>query len=181
MGLSRTLNRHREALNKLRTSSLRASSVSPKRTCALLSIKPRFALAILNGEKRFEFRRKAFTQPVKVVLVYATMPVKQVIAEFEVRGIISGGLDSLWRRTRNFAGIEKKVFFEYFRGVQVGHAIEIGKVKRYKDPYCPIEKFGIRPPQSFVYVNRAGSIPANEQVALSAGRHQDPLSTSEAT
>jgi predicted transcriptional regulator len=93
--------------------------------------------------------------------VYATIPVRQVVAEFEVRSVITGGLDSLWRRTRNFAGIEKKVFFEYFKGVQIGHAIEIGKVKRYKEPYCPIEKLGIRPPQSFVYVSGVKSMSVN--------------------
>jgi predicted transcriptional regulator len=126
-----------------------------------LSIRPNFASAILNGEKRFEFRRKKFAHSVKVVLVYATIPVRQVVAEFEVRSVISSRLDSLWRQTRNFAGIEKKVFLEYFRGVQIGHAIEIGKVKRYKEPYCPIEKLGIRPPQSFVYVSGSRSMPLN--------------------
>lgn len=157
MGLSRTLNQHREGLSKLRANSSKPLSASPKRTHALLSIRPNFASAILNGEKRFEFRRKKFAHSVKVVLVYATIPVRQVVAEFEVRSVISSGLDSLWRQTRNFAGIEKKVFLQYFKGVQVGHAIEIGKVKRYKEPYCPIEKLGIRPPQSFVYINGAGT------------------------
>ena len=134
MGLSRTLNQHREGLNKLRANSSKPSSASPKPTHALLSIRPKFALAILNGEKRFEFRRKKFVHSVKVVLVYATIPVRQVVAEFEVRSVISSRLDSLWRQTRNFAGIEKRVFLEYFRGVQIGHAIEIGKVKRYELP-----------------------------------------------
>lgn len=122
-----------------------------------MSIRPNFASAILSGEKRFEFRRRKFAQSVEVVLVYATIPIRQVVAEFEVKSVISSGLDSLWRQTRNFAGIEKKVFLQYFKGVQIGHAIEIGKVTRYKEPYCPIEKLGIRPPQSFVYINGAGT------------------------
>ena len=161
MGLSRTLSQHREGLNKSHSNSSKLSYGFPKRTCALLSIRPNFASAILNGEKRFEFRRRKFAPSVKVVLVYATIPVRQVVAEFEVRSVITGGLDSLWRRTRNFAGIEKKVFLEYFKGVQIGHAIEIGKVKRYKEPYCPIEKLGIRPPQSFAYVSGARSVSVN--------------------
>ena len=157
MGLSRTLRQHREGLSKLRANSSKPLSAFPKRTHALLSIRPKFALAILSGEKRFEFRRRKFAQSVEVVLVYATIPIRQVVAEFEVKSVISSGLDSLWRQTRNFAGIEKKVFLQYFKGVQIGHAIEIGKVKRYKEPYCPIEKLGIRPPQSFVYINGAGT------------------------
>lgn len=111
-----------------------------------------FASAILSGKKRFEFRRRIFAQSVEVVLIYSTVPVKQVVAEFRVKAVLTGNLDYLWRRTRDFAGIEKKVFFEYFKGVHVGHAIEIGQVTRYKYPYCPIQKLGIRPPQSYVYL-----------------------------
>ncbi|MGE0468663.1 MAG: hypothetical protein AB7L09_07850 [Nitrospira sp.] len=106
----------------------------------------------MSGKKRFEFRRRIFAQSVDIVLVYSTVPVKQVVAEFRVKAVISGNLNSLWKRTKDFAGIEKRVFREYFKGVQVGHAIEIGRVKRYKDPYCPIKKLGIRPPQSYAYV-----------------------------
>ena len=117
-----------------------------------MSIRPRFASAILSGEKRYEFRRRIFIQPVKVVVVYATVPIRRVVAEFEVRAVISGAPGTLWRRTRRFAGIERKLFFKYFRGAKVGHAIEIGDVKSYEIPYCPIERLGIKPPQSFVYL-----------------------------
>jgi predicted transcriptional regulator len=119
-----------------------------------LSIKPEFASAIISGSKKFEFRRAIFSQTVDVVVVYVTVPVKQIVCEFDVRNIISGDLDLLWKRTRRFAGIEKRVFCEYFRGMKVGHAIEIGEVRTYKTPYCPIKQLGIKPPQSFLYLSR---------------------------
>ncbi|MBI6731014.1 ASCH domain-containing protein, partial [Pseudomonas amygdali] len=40
----------------------------------LLSIKPEYAEKILQGEKRFEFRKSVFKNPdVRTVVIYATM------------------------------------------------------------------------------------------------------------
>lgn len=128
-------------------------SDSPNPTRALLSIKPNFAYAILRGEKKYEFRRSIFTRPVDVVVLYATAPVRRVVAEFEVCSVISQPLQTLWDRTKKFAGIGEEYFFRYFQGRVYGHAIEIGEVRPYKSPFCPIERFGIRPPQSFVYLD----------------------------
>lgn len=133
------------------TNSRRLSDF-PKRTKALLSIKPEFAYAILNGEKRYEFRRKIFARPVDVILVYATMPVGRVIAEFDVRSVISDSPQELWNRTNRFAGIDKDRFFQYFDGSEEGYAIEVGDVRTYDNSVCPMEAFGIAPPQSFAYI-----------------------------
>ncbi len=43
-------------------------------------------------------------------------------------------------------------FFNYFRGRDVGHAIAIGSVRKYAAPLELAAAFGIRAPQSFVYV-----------------------------
>jgi len=118
----------------------------------LLSIKPRFASAIFKGEKRFEFRKNIFSRPVDIVIVYATVPVRRVVGEFDVRSVIGEPLPSLWERTRRFAGIEEDFFFRYFEGREYGYAIEVGEVRTYERPFCPIEHLGIRPPQSFVYL-----------------------------
>lgn len=117
-----------------------------------MSIKPKYAEAIFRGEKRFEFRRVVFKQPVKVVVVYTTSPVSQVAGEFEVDAVISDSVERLWRRTKNEAGIDRKVFFRYFSGRKLAHAIVIGSVRRYPRPHDLAEKFGIRPPQSFAYL-----------------------------
>ncbi|MHB1000394.1 MAG: ASCH domain-containing protein [Armatimonadota bacterium] len=128
------------------------SSNSQKWTKALLSIKPEFAYAILNGKKRYEFRRKIFSQPVDVVLIYATMPIGKIIAEFDVLSVISDSPKELWRQTNEFAGIDEDRFFQYFDGYECGYAIEIGNVRTYVNTICPIETFGILPPQSFAYI-----------------------------
>lgn len=134
-------------------SSLRQSSDSQKQTHVLLSIRPPFAEAILRGAKRYEFRRTIFSRRVDVVLMYVTAPVQKVVAEFDVVSVISEPLPRLWSRTRKYAGINEALFYRYFSGLQRGHAIAIGEVRLYISPFCPVEQLGLRPPQSFVYLD----------------------------
>jgi predicted transcriptional regulator len=117
-----------------------------------LSIKKPYADAIFNGHKRFEFRRSIFRKPVDVVVVYVTNPTGQVAGEFEVCGVLEETVEDLWNQTSSHAGIDREGFFEYFHGCDVGYAIVIGEVRRYQKPLDLAETFGIRPPQSFVYI-----------------------------
>lgn len=117
-----------------------------------MSIKPPFAEAILRGEKRFEFRKVIFARPVDIIVVYVTVPVKRVVAEFDIRCILRNRVSKLWEHTRLHAGIDEDYFRSYFRGREYGYAIEVGEVRVYDDPVCPMEEFGVRPPQSFVYL-----------------------------
>lgn len=118
----------------------------------MLSIRPPYAEAIFRGEKRFEFRRAIFRQNVDVVIVYITSPTCLIVGEFDVAGVISDSVEDLWSRTSRHAGIDRDGFFDYFRGRDVGHAIAIGSVRKYRTPLDLARTFGIRAPQSFVYV-----------------------------
>lgn len=111
-------------------------------------------MAIVRGEKRYEFRRTRFAERIDVILVYATVPIGRVIGEFEVKGVIRDAPEALWRLTREFAGLGLESFDEYFEGREVGYAIEIGEVRKYRVPFCPRRRLGVRPPQSFVYLDR---------------------------
>ncbi len=121
-------------------------------THALLSIKPRYAEAIFGGQKRYEFRRTIFRRDVRVVVVYITSPVSMVAGEFDVQRVISDDVASLWRRTQAKAGIDCAGFFDYFAGCDVGHAIAIGEVRLYPKLLDVSKSFGLRAPQSFVYL-----------------------------
>ena len=127
------------------------SSNSPEPIRALLSIKPPFAEAIFSGTKAFEFRRVAFSRAVDIVVVYVTAPVKLVIGEFDVAGMLNEPISQLWETTRSFAGIAKEYFLAYFAGRDQGLALRIGEVRRYARP-TRIEEWGVKPPQSFVYL-----------------------------
>jgi predicted transcriptional regulator len=117
-----------------------------------LSIRAPYAEAIFRGEKRFEFRRAIFRKTVDVVVVYTTSPTSLVVGEFDVTEIISESIEELWSRTSQYAGIDQELFFNYFKGRGIGHAIAIGKVRKYKKPLELSGAFGIRAPQSFVYI-----------------------------
>ena len=125
-----------------------------KQTRVLLSIKPSFAEAILRGEKKYEYRRTTFSRQVDVILIYVTAPIRRVVAEFDVISILSEPLPRLWNLTRKYAGIDKALFFRYFNGLKRGHAITIGDIRRYRLPFCPIEQLGLKPPQSFAYLDK---------------------------
>jgi len=118
-----------------------------------LSIKPEYAEAILDGEKRFELRRKIFRdRSVTRVVIYASSPVKRVVGEVEVKGIIEAHPDDLWERTRDGACVARDFFDEYFKNRDVGYAIEVAHPKRYTTPLSLSAFCVARPPQSFCYL-----------------------------
>lgn len=152
MGLSTTSRARHEALSPSRRNNSARSSTSLKPSRALLSIRPEYAEAIFDGRKRFEFRRSIFREDIKIVIVYMSSPVKQVVGEFSVEGVITDDIDALWDRTESQAGIDRDKFMHYFAGRAMGYAIEIGKVRRYAKPRNLEETYGVRPPQSFLYL-----------------------------
>ena len=123
-------------------------------TSVLLSIKPEFVEKIFSGLKRYEFRRVIFkSKSVNKVVVYASHPVQRVVGEFEVDGILALSRNQLWQQTKQFSGIAKTYFDEYFADKEMAYAIKIKSAKRYARPMtleylCP----SARPPQSFMYL-----------------------------
>jgi predicted transcriptional regulator len=119
---------------------------------ALLSIRPEFARSILAGTKRFEYRRVPFTRPVDTVILYASSPLRLIVGEFRVKRLHRAPLDILWRSTRRYAGITRARFYEYFRELETGFAIEVDAPHAYKTPF-PLDRiYSSNPPQSFVYL-----------------------------
>lgn len=126
---------------------------SDRSLALLLSIKPRFARAIMSGDKRVEFRRGPYRGDVKVVLVYATSPVQKLIGYFEVAFVEESSPTVLWRKYRRVGGIEYGEYKRYYTGAQRAVAIGVGKVHRL-DVERPLSRLGpgTVPPQSFRYV-----------------------------
>jgi predicted transcriptional regulator len=120
----------------------------------LLSIKPEFADKIFSGEKKYEYRKVIFKREVSTVVVYATCPVGRVIGEFEIDSVLSEPPRDLWEKTKDFSGITKAFFSEYFNGREKGYAIKVGKIKKYKEALPPTRLFdkNFVAPQSFRYL-----------------------------
>ena len=121
----------------------------------LLSIKPEFAMKIFSGTKKYEYRRAIFkNRDIGIVIVYATDPVRRVIGEFEIEHILYDEPQSLWLKTKNYAGISEKRFFDYFTNKLKGYAIKVKKATMYDDP-LPLNSLQVSsPPQSFVYISQ---------------------------
>lgn len=121
----------------------------------LMSIKPKYVEGILNGSKHFEFRRAIFKQDlVDRVIIYASSPVKKVVAEFDVADIMADSPEFLWERCKDHSGIDKESFMRYFSDKEKGFSIVIKNLTIYKkpiDPYKRLENF--RPPQSYMYLD----------------------------
>ena len=118
----------------------------------LLSINPEYVERILNKTKRFEYRTKVAKKDVKAILVYCTFPTKMVVAKVKIKSILCDTPNNLWERTKEFSGISKKFFDEYFKDREIAYAYELGEIIEYKKPK-PLKDFGIEfAPQSFVYV-----------------------------
>lgn len=119
----------------------------------VLSIKPEFANKIFDGTKKFEFRKAIFkNEKIKTVIVYASSPVQKVIGEFEIEEIINHDIDTLWGLTQDYSGITEDYFYQYFAEREIGYAIKIKKVKKYKKPKNLKADFNLTPPQSFAYL-----------------------------
>jgi predicted transcriptional regulator len=119
----------------------------------LLSIKPEYVDRIFSGEKKYEFRRVIFKdQEVKTIIIYATSPIQKVVGELSIESILFDQVNSLWKTTSQNAGISEENFYQYFKDRAFGYAIKIEKTKKYRYPLSVQGRFGIMPPQSFIYV-----------------------------
>lgn len=129
----------------------------------LLSINPEYVERILNKTKRFEYRTKVAKKEVKSILVYCTSPTKMVVAEVKIKSILCDTPNNLWERTKEFSGISKKFFDEYFKNREIAYAYELGEILEYKNPR-PLKDFGIEfAPQSFMYIDLLGSYKGGEE------------------
>ena len=119
----------------------------------LLSIKPEFANKIFDGTKKYEFRKSIFKRnDIKIVVVYASSPVKQVIGEFEIEKILCQEVELLWRITQQFAGINKDFYDNYFADKEMAFAIQVGKIRKFQKPKRLSDYDIDYAPQSFAYL-----------------------------
>lgn len=120
---------------------------------ALLSIKPEFARQIFAGTKRYEFRRTVFKrEDLEGVLVYASSPIQRVIGEFQIEEIIADDPESVWRRTRKYAGVSRAYYMSYFWGRDKAYAIKVSSPRLFQRGRKLSHYHVETAPQSFVYV-----------------------------
>ena len=132
----------------------RGPAEEPLRAAYILSIKPRFGEAIVNGSKRVELRRLTTTlmRPGDLVFLYFTAPVKAVIAYIDVGDVVLGTSTSLVQALRDWArlGVEEDDWDYTWRDAP-NMAIFINAVTRCAEPISitRLSELGIRVPRSY--------------------------------
>lgn len=121
---------------------------------ALLSIRPEYVEQIMNGSKKFEYRKRIFKKDVESVIIYSTMPVGKIVGEFSIGEVINDTPEQLWNQTSSYSGISKEYFLEYFSKHKEGFAIQIKDLIKYDNPITPTDIFKhFIPPQSYMYID----------------------------
>ncbi len=119
----------------------------------LLSIKPEFVNKILEGTKKYEFRKRPAKSDVDLIYIYSTYPVMKIMGTAEIVDIIHAAPSTLWEQTKAEAGISRKRYREYFKGCKVAYAYKLGKITVFDKPKELMDYNISMAPQSFVYIN----------------------------
>lgn len=118
----------------------------------LLPIRPEYANKIIEQTKLFEYRKNICKRKIDKIIIYSTSPVKRIVAEVEVKSVLSNTPSNLWNETKQYSGISKSKFMKYFENKETAYAYELGKIIVYKQPKL-LKDFGINYyPQSYVYL-----------------------------
>ena len=118
----------------------------------LISINPEHVKNIVNGTKKYEYRKITAKQDISSIIIYETTPIKRVVAEAEIIKVLMNSPEELWQQTKEGSGISKDFFDAYFEGRKMAYAYKLGKIKVYKQPKV-LSDYGVKAaPQSFVYI-----------------------------
>ena len=77
----------------------------------LLSSNPVHVDSILQGKKQYEFRKRRCKDGIDTILIYATAPQKKVVAEAEIKQVLVGTVQDVWKKTKKGAGISEDFFY----------------------------------------------------------------------
>jgi len=119
-----------------------------------LPIKPNYAYKILNGEKRYEFRKINFTKKIDIAIIYASFPEKKILGCFKIEEILVDNPKIIWKICKEYSGIKKDNFFKYFSSSNRATALKISRkyiLEEFIEPKKIWPDFKI--PQSFKYTS----------------------------
>lgn len=119
----------------------------------LLSINPEYVERILQGSKKYEYRKRLAKESVDKIYIYSTFPVMKVVGTVEVLDRLEYSPSALWEKTKASAGISRAKYRKYFQNCKSAFAYKLGEVTVFETPR-DLSDFGITAaPQSFVYID----------------------------
>ena len=96
-----------------------------------ISIHPRYADAILSGEKTIELRRRVPQLTSGMTLwIYATRPTGAVVGLATIQDVIRGRPATIWKQHRAEVGVDYASFKAYFDGAEEAVAILLDVARR---------------------------------------------------
>lgn len=122
----------------------------------LLSVRPRFADAILAGTKTIEIRRRPVNAaPGTPVILYASSPMMAVVGTARLASVDLCAPDTAWRKYSCTVGLTRAEYDAYLDGSVVAYMLRLQQVNSLNEP-LPLrhlrEDGPFQPPQSFRYI-----------------------------
>ncbi|MDD1385948.1 hypothetical protein [Curtobacterium poinsettiae] len=121
---------------------------------AVMAIHPRYANAILEGQKLVEFRKRKLADDITTVLIYATAPIQKVVGEFSIKETVVDDPSAIWAAYGNVGIIDESSFGDYYASSTHAVALLVGQATRYRRPHALADLDTKSIPQSFYYVSR---------------------------
>lgn len=120
----------------------------------LMPINPQFVEEILTGRKKYEYRKtKAKRDKIEWMVIYSTYPVMKVVAEVEIKSVLEEEPKKIWDLTKEYSGVSKEFYYQYYQKKDIAVAYELGKVIKYDTP-MDLKDLGVNYiPQSFIYLD----------------------------
>lgn len=139
----------------------------------LLSVRPRFARALLDGTKTVEVRRRFPDVPSgTTVLLYSSSPERALLGTMRVRALVRIEAEDIWRTYKDEISIQWDELSAYLSGASMSSVLELESPVTWRHA-VPLDSMrrvlGLEPPQSFRYltarqlskVEAAGSRPSD--------------------
>lgn len=120
-----------------------------------ISVKPKYANAILEGTKTVELRRTRPNLPDgSLVILYSSTPTRAVVGWARLTGVRVGTPIEIWDEYGTAAAIDEPDYDAYFDGTAQAFALELNDVVAAFQPIPldVIRSIGIQPPQSWRYL-----------------------------
>src|SRR6266853_5033009 len=101
----------------------------------LLSVRPRFCRALLDGSKDVELRRQALrVKPGTVIALYEASPTKAVSGFLLVETTHEATPRDIWARVGRRAQLSKREYDAYYEGCRRAFAIEVSHAVSLAEP-----------------------------------------------
>ncbi|APH45461.1 hypothetical protein BMW26_11240 [Microbacterium sp. 1.5R] len=122
-----------------------------------ISIKPRYARAILEGRKTVEVRRRFPTVPPgTTVVLYSSSPERAIVGTVRLKHTSRMAPDRVWALHSEAIDIAEEALGQYLEGADASTLLEVEDPRPWVRP-VPLEVLrallGVEPPQSFRYLN----------------------------